>query len=235
MALQLKIVISLLLTDPGLSSVHTPCLPELILTATLRSTQKELATEWRGGVVWALRVLGVPVGQVREFLGEVLPVLHGQSSYWSPDKSEQEPHPFNSLWYFPLSWFSPSSQSWSFHFNILGALGEKQVSLVVPCAAGEAGYSPTTLYFPHRGNPQPPLSLDCATFWRGVILAKFFIYTLMHSNLFFFFPLWKSGLLQRLSHPWVSVQVRTFQVLPDYDQEWLQLVHRLLAVPQPIP
>ena len=43
--LELEIVVSPLLADPGLFSVPAPCLPALALTAAHRDTHKELTAE----------------------------------------------------------------------------------------------------------------------------------------------------------------------------------------------
>lgn len=48
-------MVILLLTDPGLFPAHTPCLLQVILSATLWMQHKELAAEWRE--VW-VRHLG---------------------------------------------------------------------------------------------------------------------------------------------------------------------------------
>lgn len=59
--LQLKIVVSLFPIDPGLFSMYTPCLPELILTVVaLGNVNKELAAEWgwSGCGLWGIGSFG---------------------------------------------------------------------------------------------------------------------------------------------------------------------------------
>ena len=78
---------------------------------------------------------------------------------------------------------------------------------------------------------------------EGAPLAKFLLPSSMCPVLFFFFfsngkldsLLGKAGLLQSLSHLWLSSQVSPLLLFPCWDWEGLWPVSKLLLVPQPLP
>lgn len=81
---------------------------ELTLATALSIMYKEMAA-MVGGVGLTLGALGVPRGQVGESWDEVFPEASGQASCCSLKCSQQDPHPFDTLWYhLPLSWSLPS-------------------------------------------------------------------------------------------------------------------------------
>ena len=138
-ALPLKIVVSPLPADPGLFSVHTPCLSKLTLTSALRVHTRSQPRR-PGDVSLASSSWGA-FSLVGRIFGWSFPSGLWAGSCRSPGQSQQGPHPFNALWYscLPLSWASPSSQSWSSDFNTLGAVRDTWASVAVPCTAGKAG------------------------------------------------------------------------------------------------
>lgn len=63
--------------DAGFLSVLTGCPPQFALTAAVRSTHRDLATEGSGGVGEAAGALRAPVGQLAS---EAFTATHGQAS-----------------------------------------------------------------------------------------------------------------------------------------------------------
>lgn len=125
--------------------------PELALTAALRSALRKLAAEW-GGVRLALVALGLPMGPMRGSSTEVLPEARQLTSTEDPECSHPELHPFNApcCSYLPLSQSPFSPQSWNFHLSTLDAAGKKWVSLAnyttagKPCTRSLLSLSPVT-------------------------------------------------------------------------------------------
>lgn len=126
---QLKIVVSPLPRDPGLFSVHTPCVPKLIFCHWLRNTHSELATECIKVWIWYSGHCRCSCASWWGSSSEIFPVVHGWAACWSPQCSQQELYPFNALLstYFLISLL----QSWGSQFNTLGAVCEKLCFVVV--------------------------------------------------------------------------------------------------------
>ena len=106
--------------------------------------------------------------------------------------------------------------------------------------AGVAELSLITVLFPHRrGHCLLIIVSHCGRAWVG----KVSLFLCNASKLIYFFfsngvlesLLRKAGLLQKLSHLWVSAQLSTLQVFPDHGWEGLGPVHwLLLGLPIPL-
>lgn len=136
----------------------------------------------------------------------------------------------------------PFSQSWSSWFNFLDADGEKLVSLATSCTAGEAMHSLTTLPFPCERDSWPDSSTLHSTTLRKEWCWQNQVIPLTHSNAskftFFFFQ-WNAGTFLEIwtsTKAFLSIDIclSPWSLLSDHGWEGMELVHRLLPVPQPV-